>query len=165
MLKYKRGKKMKKTDYKTLLIQALGLLHDINYEVSLLSNASALLNEALDDINWVGFYLFLDGKLILGPFQGLVACLEIPLTKGVCGACATKKETIIVEDVHKFPTHIACDSRSNSEIVLPIIINNELYGLLDIDSPSIGRFNEEDKINLEKIVTIITDTLIKIRNK
>ena len=143
------------TNYKELLTNLEALITGIDYDITILSNASALLNEYLDNINWVGFYLYKDGKLILGPFQGKVACMIIPLNKGVCGYCATNKETIIVKNVHEFKGHIACDSASESEICVPIIINNELYGLLDIDSPTQNRFNDKDKENLEKAIEII----------
>ena len=155
---------MIKTDYETLLLQLESLMEDQKYTITLLSNASALLNEALDDINWVGFYLNCDGKLILGPFQGLVACQEIAFENGVCGAAATTLSTQLVKNVHEFPGHIACDSRSNSEIVVPIIINDELYGVLDIDSPSMARFDEEDQVNLEKAVEIMSTAINKIIN-
>ena len=108
------------------------------------------------------FYLFKDGVLKLGPFQGHVACMVIPLNRGVCGACATKKETIIVSDVHEFKGHIACDSASNSEICIPIFVNNEFYGLLDIDSPNKNSFNEVDKKNLEAAIHILEGFLEKI---
>lgn len=143
------------TNYKELLTNLEALISGIDYDITILSNASALLNEYLDNINWVGFYLYKDGKLILGPFQGKVACMVIPLNKGVCGYCATNKETIIVKNVHEFKGHIACDSASESEICVPIIVNNELYGLLDIDSPTQNRFNDKDKENLEKAIEII----------
>lgn len=143
------------TNYKELLTNLEALITGIDYDITILSNASALFNEYLENINWVGFYLYKDGKLILGPFQGKVACMVIPLNKGVCGYCATNKETIIVKNVHEFKGHIACDSASESEICVPIIINNELYGLLDIDSPTQNRFNDKDKENLEKAIEII----------
>ena len=125
--------------------------------LTMLSNASAYLNHYLDDINWVGFYLFNGTKLILGPFQGEVACEEIELGKGVCGNSALEKKSFVVPNVHEFPGHIACDSRSNSEIVVPIIINDKLYGVLDIDSPNYNRFGEEEKNILEQFVEIIKE--------
>lgn len=131
------------------------LIADEKYLITLLSNTSAFFNEHLDNINWVGYYLFKDNQLILGPFQGKVACEVIPLEKGVCGYCATTRQTIVVEDVHLFEGHIARDNASNSEIVLPIIINNELFGVLDIDSPIKSRFKKEDKKMLEKCVQIL----------
>lgn len=146
---------MDNVNYTELLATAKGLLSGINYEISLLSNASSHLDSYLKNVNWVGFYLFKDKKLILGPFQGKVACLEIPLSKGVCGACASSLQTIVVDDVHKFPSHIACDSASNSEIVIPIMVNNTLYGVLDIDSINFNNFTDNDKDNLEKYCKII----------
>ena len=116
-----------------------------------LSNASALLNQFFDRINWVGFYLMEDGELVLGPFQGLPACIRIPLGKGVCGTAAKTKESIIVPDVNAFPGHIACDAASQSEIVIPIVKNGNIFGVLDVDSPELNRFSEEDRIGLRKI--------------
>ena len=129
------------------------------YLISLLSNTSAFFNEHLEDINWVGYYLYQDNQLILGPFQGKAACAVIPLNRGVCGHCATIKKTIVVDDVHNFVGHIACDSASNSEIVVPIIIDNQLFGVLDIDSPVKARFTEKDKDILEKCVIILQDKI------
>lgn len=123
--------------------------------VTNLSNISALLNEVLEDINWVGFYLLKEQTLLLGPFQGKVACTKIPLGKGVCGTAAKEARTQLVEDVHQFPGHIACDSASNSEIVLPIKVDNKVIGVLDIDSPIISRFDEQDKEGLEKIIKLV----------
>lgn len=125
-----------------------------------LSNASAALNEALDNINWVGFYRIIDGMLVLGPFQGKVACIRIPLNRGVCGAAARLDETQLVYDVHQFPGHIACDSASNSEIVIPLHDKNgSVVAVLDIDSPLIGRFTEEDKAGLEACARVIEEIL------
>ena len=129
------------------------------HDVTLLSNASALLNEYMEDINWVGFYILDKDTLYLGPFQGKVACTEIMVGKGVCGTCIQNKETLLVENVHEFKGHIACDSASNSEICIPLYANNKLYGLLDIDSPSLNRFGEVDKNNLEKICKMISENL------
>lgn len=120
-----------------------------------LSNASALLWLLLDDINWAGFYLYKKEELVLGPFQGKPACTHIRLGKGVCGTAAETRETQLVKDVHEFPGHIACDSASNSEIVVPIIKNDRLIGVLDIDSPTLNTFDEVDKKGLEKFVSII----------
>ncbi len=130
-----------------------------DYNITTLSNASALLNMYLEDINWVGFYLLKDNQLILGPFQGKVACTNIKIGRGVCGTCIQEEKTILVPNVHEFKGHIACDSASNSEICIPIYANNKLYGLLDIDSPSLNRFNDIDKINLEKICKMINESL------
>lgn len=147
------------TNYKELLTILPSLIEYDKHQISVLANASALLNEYMDNINWVGFYLNINNELLLGPFQGKVACTTIPFNRGVCGACATKNETIIVEDVHQFPGHIACDSASNSEICVPINVNNEFYGLLDIDSPNTNRFNNNDKEMLEKVVKILEEKL------
>lgn len=122
-----------------------------------LSNASALLNQFFDRINWVGFYLMEEGELVLGPFQGLPACVRIQVGKGVCGTAVEKKSSIIVPDVEAFPGHIVCDAASRSEIVVPLIKNDEVLGVLDIDSPELNRFSEEDRIGLEKVVqTLMT---------
>lgn len=123
-----------------------------------LSNASAILNENMDDINWVGFYLYREEKLILGPFQGRAACVRIDAGNGVCGTAFSKNEVLIVPDVHLFPGHIACDERSKSEIVLPINVNGKKVGVLDIDSPFLNRFDEEDKKYLIEIVKILEES-------
>jgi len=120
-----------------------------------LSNASALLNQFFDRINWVGFYMMDGTELVLGPFQGLPACIRIPIGRGVCGTTVAKKETIIVPDVHAFPGHIACDAASQSEIVVPLIKNGEVIGVLDIDSPEKNRFQQEDQQGLEHFVSIL----------
>lgn len=118
------------------------------------ANVSALLYNALPDINWVGFYLLKDRELVLGPFQGKPACTRIPMGKGVCGSAAVKLETIVVDEVEAFPGHIACDSASRSEIVVPLIVKGQLIGVLDIDSPSRGRFDDDDRSGLEKVMDI-----------
>lgn len=146
---------MKEINYNLLNSSMEALIGDLKHEISILSNASALINMHMDEINWVGFYLLNNNELILGPFQGKPACTNIPLNKGVCGACATSEKTIIVDNVHEFKGHIACDSASNSEICIPIFKNKKFYGLLDIDSPTFNRFNENDKQGLEKTVNII----------
>lgn len=125
-----------------------------------LANASALLHFFLRDINWVGFYLFDGRELVLGPFQGLPACIRIPLGKGVCGTSAERRETLRIEDVHAFPGHIACDAASNSEIVVPIVKDGELLGVLDIDSPLKDRFDEQDQAFLERFVDILKEGLV-----
>lgn len=124
-----------------------------------LANASALLNFYLQDINWVGFYLFDGTELVLGPFQGLPACIRIPLGKGVCGTSAARKETLRIEDVHAFPGHITCDAASNSEIVIPLVKDGQLLGVLDIDSPLKGRFSAEDQVFLERFADSLTEAL------
>ncbi|WP_019413907.1 GAF domain-containing protein [Paenisporosarcina sp. TG20] len=120
-----------------------------------LSNASSLLNQFFDRINWVGFYMMDEKELVLGPFQGLPACVRIPVGRGVCGSAVEKKETLIVPDVHAFPGHIACDAASQSEIVVPLIKNGVVIGVLDIDSPEKDRFQEEDKLGLEHFVSTL----------
>ena len=150
------------TNYNELLKVFPSLIEYDLHDISVLANASAILNQYLDNINWVGFYINKNNTLLLGPFQGKVACTTIPFDKGVCGACATSNTTIIVPDVHEFPGHIACDSASQSEICIPINVNGKFYGLLDIDAPIKNRFSQEDKINLEKIVSIIESKLNKL---
>ena len=127
------------TNYNEIISILQELIKDNEYDITILANTSALLYEKIENINWVGLYLNKNETLLLGPFQGKVACTKIPFNKGVCGKCATTLETILVPNVHEFPGHIACDSASNSEICIPIIINNKFYGLLDIDSPIINR--------------------------
>jgi len=120
-----------------------------------LANASAAIWQAMEGINWAGFYIMEDGKLVLGPFQGKPACIEIPVGRGVCGTAAAEKKTQLVYDVHQFPGHIACDSASNSEIVVPLFKNGQVWGVLDIDSPTTGRFTEGDKAGLETLAKIL----------
>mgnify|MGYP003577259408 CR=1 FL=1 len=117
-----------------------------------LANASALLYQALPDLNWAGFYLLKQGELVVGPFQGKPACVRIAIGKGVCGTAAQRRETVIVRDVHEFPGHIACDAASNSEIVVPMVRDGELIGVLDLDSPKLARFDEQDREGLEQFV-------------
>ncbi len=139
-----------------LLIKQLDALTDGEKdEVAILSNASALLNQFLTDVNWVGFYVWKDDELVLGPFQGLPACIRIGYGKGVCGTAVKEKQTQRIADVHQFPGHIACDSASQSEIVVPILINDQVYGVLDIDSPNKNRFDETDQTYLEKFVAVL----------
>ena len=149
------GDRMK--DYDQLIKQLAALIDGEPDTIANLSNASALLHQFLDNINWVGFYLWKDDELVLGPFQGLPACIRIPYGKGVCGTAIKERRTQLVPNVNNFPGHIACDSASKSEIVIPIIINNEIFGVLDIDSPIYDRFDKVDQESLEKFV----DTLIK----
>lgn len=137
----------------------VSLIEDEPNQIANLSNAAALLNQHLDRINWAGFYLLEKDTLVLGPFQGLPACVRIPLGKGVCGTAALKRETIVVPNVHEFPGHIACDQASRSEIVVPMIKNNELIGVLDIDSPEESRFDAHDAEMLEQFVAILIDHL------
>lgn len=128
-------------------------------EMTLLSNTSAIIYQLFKDINWVGFYIYKNGVLHLGPFQGKPACMLINLNSGVCGYSARNKKSIIVDNVHEFEGHIACDSASNSELVVPIIINNELYGVLDIDSPNFSRFSNDDLILMENVINYISNFL------
>lgn len=149
-----------KAKYNLLAKQLDALLEGEFDNVANLSNASALLNQFLEDnINWCGFYLSKNDELLLGPFQGLPACVHIPFGKGVCGTAAESQKTIVVEDVHAFPGHIACDSASQSEIVVPIVKEQTLFGVLDIDSPIKNRFSTEDQDGLEQFVTILTKHL------
>ncbi len=142
-------------NYKLLVSQAESIIENVPYTVTNLANISALIYEELSDLNWAGFYLMRDGKLILGPFQGKLACTQIPIGKGVCGTAVAENKTMLVENVHEFPGHIACDSASNSEIVIPVRHDGEVIGVLDIDSPLVGRFTEEDKAGLEKLVSVL----------
>ena len=148
-------------NYESLAAQLAALTDGIPYEIANLSNASALLWETLPDINWAGFYKMVDGALVLYPFQGKPACIRIPVGRGVCGTAVAENRTQLVYDVHQFPGHIACDCASNSEIVVPIHVRGEIWGVLDIDSPSIGRFTEEDRIGLEKFVSILEAMLAR----
>lgn len=147
------------TDYALAAAQLRALVDGITDEVTILSNTSALIWENWADINWAGFYVMREGKLHLGPFQGKTACMVIPVGRGVCGTAVAQDATIRVEDVHQFPGHIACDSASNSEIVVPIHVNGEIYGVLDIDSPYVNRFTAEDQAALEEIVRILEASL------
>ncbi|MGB5946386.1 GAF domain-containing protein [Paenisporosarcina sp.] len=141
--------------YEMLAKQLDALLTGEKNVMANLSNASALLNQFFDRINWVGFYMMDDNELVLGPFQGLPACIRIPIGRGVCGTTVAQKETIIVPDVHAFPGHIACDAASQSEIVVPLLKNGEVIGVLDIDSPEKNRFQENDQQGLEHFVSIL----------
>ncbi len=146
-------------NYPLLRAQLAALAEGIPYETANLANAAALLWQELPDINWAGFYKMEDGALILGPFQGKPACVRIPVGKGVCGTAVAKDETQLVHDVHQFPGHIACDCASNSEIVVPIHVNGQIWGVLDIDSPYIGRFTEADQAGLEQFVHMLESVL------
>lgn len=146
---------MKTVNYQTLAAQVRALTEDCPYEIANLANVSALLFQELPDINWAGFYLLQGDALILGPFQGKPACIRIPMGKGVCGTAAAADQTQVVEDVHAFPGHIACDSASNSEVVVPIHKNGAIWGVLDIDSPAAGRFSREDGAGLREVVRVL----------
>ena len=147
------------TNYEQIIQQVTALTDGIPYEVANLANVSALLWQEMADINWVGFYKMIDGALVLGPFQGKPACIRIPVGRGVCGTAVAEDKVQLVYNVHDFPGHIACDCASNSEIVLPIHVGGEIWGVLDIDSPSIGRFTEADRDGLLKIVEILEQVL------
>ena len=146
-------------NYELLCSQLSALTDGIPYEVANLSNASAMLWEALPEINWAGFYKMMDGMLVLYPFQGKPACIRIPVGRGVCGTAVAEDKTQLVPDVHQFPGHIACDSASNSEIVVPIHVNGEIWGVLDIDSPIFNRFDETDREGLEQFVKVLETVL------
>lgn len=145
--------------YAELASQARGLLHDEHDLVANAANLSALLYHALPDVNWVGFYFLKEGELLVGPFQGKPACVHIAMGKGVCGTAAAKREAILVPDVNKFPGHIFCDGDTRSEVVVPLIKAGQLLGVLDIDSPSLARFDAEDRAGLEQLANIFLDAL------
>ena len=142
-------------DYDLLKAQIQSFAEADGWYVPLLANAAALLFDALSDVNWAGFYLLRGNRLVLGPFQGKVACIHIPLGKGVCGTAAQRDETQLVPDVHAFPGHIACDGASNSEIVVPIHRRGAVVAVLDIDSPVPNRFSEADRAGLEALVKVL----------
>lgn len=146
------------TDYKLLNEQLRCLIEGVPHYIANLANASALIYNTLEDINWAGFYLMENGKLVLGPFQGKPACIEIAVGKGVCGTAVQRRKSVLVKNVHEFEGHIACDSASNSEIVVPIFKDGEVVGVLDIDSPIIARFDENDKTGLEEFVKTLEKT-------
>ncbi|EKO3489601.1 GAF domain-containing protein [Vibrio fluvialis] len=156
---------MKIEHYHRLTKQAVALLESEPDMIANLSNLSALLNMELEDLNWVGFYLMRDGELVLGPFQGKPACVRIPVGRGVCGTAVSTNSVQRVYDVHEFEGHIACDAASNSEIVIPFSINGEVAGVLDIDSPSVGRFSETDEEGLTFLMTEVEKLLNSHANK
>ena len=143
------------TDYTALNAQLAALTEGIPHPISNLANAAALLWHSLPDLNWAGFYLLEGKKLVLGPFQGKTACIEIPLGRGVCGTAAAEDRTLVVDDVLAFRGHIACDSASRSEIVVPLRKDGAVTGVLDVDSPSFRRFTEEDRTGLEAFAAIL----------
>lgn len=149
-------------DYKSLNAQLFALMDGIPYETANLANASALIWQELPDLNWAGFYKMIDGALVLGPFQGKTACIRIPVGKGVCGTAVQEKRVIRVEDVHAFPGHIACDCASNSEIVLPLYAKGQIWGVLDIDSPLVGRFTSSDEEGLKLLADTLSDMLNRL---
>lgn len=148
-----------KDNGKLLLAQLEALIDGETSATANLANASALLNQYLDDINWVGFYLADGDELVLGPFQGMPACVRIPFGKGVCGTSAQSQRTLRIDDVHSFPGHIACDAASNSEIVIPLIKEDRVLGVLDIDSPLHKRFNDDDQALLESFCRVLVSYL------
>jgi GAF domain-containing protein len=148
------------TDYALLEQQTAALIADEPDVIANLANISALLMDVIEDINWVGFYILKDNQLVLGPFQGKPACVRIPIGNGVCGTAVVEKSIQCIEDVHAFEGHIACDSASNSEIVLPIMLEESVYGVLDIDSPTFARFDDKDIAGLSKIVHLIESYVI-----
>ena len=147
------------TDYTALNEQLAALVDGIPYPIANLANASALLYDTLPGLNWAGFYLTEGGRLVLGPFQGKPACIVIPYGRGVCGTAAAENRTVRVPDVHAFPGHIACDSASNSEIVIPLRKAGQVIGVLDIDSPHFDRFSPEDQSGLEAFAAILEQHL------
>ena len=149
----------KPEQYAQLLEQARALLHGERDRIANAANLSALVYNALPDLNWVGFYFFDGTELVVGPFQGLPACVRIPLHKGVCGAAASSRQTQRVDDVDAFPGHIACDSASRSELVVPLVHNGALIGVFDIDSPVIARFDADDQLGLEAIAQVFVEAL------
>ncbi|MDQ1639931.1 MAG: L-methionine (R)-S-oxide reductase [Pyrinomonadaceae bacterium] len=144
--------------YASLLSQLRGLQETEHDFIANAANCAALLYHSLPDVNWAGFYLYKEGELVLGPFQGNPACVRIALGNGVCGTAAQLKQTLVVDNVHEFPGHIACDSASNSEIVVPLINDGRLIGVLDVDSPSLARFDDEDAQGLNELAGIFTKT-------
>lgn len=150
---------MKSTFYAEILAQAKGLMSGETDLIANMANLSAVMFNSMERVNWAGFYLYKENQLVLGPFQGKPACIRIPMGKGVCGTAAEKQETLVVEDVHAFSGHIACDAASNSEIVVPLVHEGTLIGVLDIDSPDIARFDADDKIGVEALAQALMDTL------
>ncbi len=146
---------MRETDYGYLVKSAEALIKGVPHLTANLANVSALIFSELEDINWAGFYLSEGDRLVLGPFQGKPACIEIPCGKGVCGTAAREDRTVLVPDVHEFPGHIACDCASRSEIVVPLHGGGRVVGVLDIDSPTEGRFSEDDRRGLEELVLVL----------
>ena len=149
----------KKELYVQLAEQARSLLAGERDFIANAANFSSLLYHSLPDVNWVGFYLLKEGELVVGPFQGKPACIRIAIGKGVCGTAAERRQTVLVDNVHDFPGHIACDSESRSEIVVPMVESERLLGVLDVDSPLLARFTEEDAEGLNKLVEIFVSSL------
>ncbi len=147
------------TDYEALIAQADALTSGVPHRISNLANVSALIFDAMDDLNWAGFYLLEGETLVLGPFQGKPACIEIPVSRGVCGAAVREDRSQLVPDVHAFAGHIACDSASRSELVVPLRKNGAVIGVLDLDSPSLARFTEADRTGMERLCAVLERNL------
>ena len=147
------------TNYSEMHQELKALIQGVPHRIANLANAAALLWQHMEGLNWAGFYLMEEGKLVLGPFQGKPACIEIPVGKGVCGTAVARNETMVIPNVHDFPGHIACDCASNAEIVIPLRKNREIIGVLDIDSPLFDRFSSQDRVGLEEFVGILEKNL------
>ena len=147
------------TDYELMALQMKSLMEQDRNWLPVLSNASAVLMTSLEAVNWAGFYILRGDRLVLGPFQGRPACIHIDIGKGVCGTAVQRRQTLVIEDVHQFPGHIACDSASRSEIVVPIFDGDRVAGVLDIDSPVKGRFSDKDREGLESFVKTLEEYL------
>ncbi len=147
------------TDYEMLIAQTDALTNGVPHRIANLANVSALIFETLEDLNWAGFYLLEGETLVLGPFQGKPACIEIPISRGVCGAAVREDRAQLVADVHAFAGHIACDSASRSELVVPLHVNGEIFGVLDLDSPSLSRFTEADREGMERLARVLEQNL------
>lgn len=149
----------KQKQYELINAQVKALISGESDMVANMANIAAVLFNNLEQVNWAGFYLYKQEQLVLGPFQGQPACIRIPMRKGVCGTAAFRRETMVVKDVHEFAGHIACDAASNSEVVVPIVVNDQLIGVLDIDSPITDRFDDDDRLGLEILVSIFEASL------
>lgn len=152
----------KNKQYKLINAQVQALISDESDMIANMANIAAVLFNNLEQINWAGFYLFKQDELVLGPFQGQPACVRIPMGGGVCGTSAATRQTVIVKDVHEFAGHIACDVASNSEIVIPIVFDQHLVGVLDVDSPVAARFDDDDRQGIESLVNILQQTLTSL---
>ncbi|WP_289847276.1 GAF domain-containing protein [Alteromonas sp. C1M14] len=150
---------MNSNEYTRLVAQAKSLMQGEKDIIANMANLSALIFNNMENINWAGFYLYKEEQLVLGPFQGQPACIRIPMGRGVCGTAASERQTMMVADVHEFAGHIACDAASNSEIVVPLIVNDKLLGVLDIDSPLKNRFNDSDKQGVESLAATLIEAL------
>jgi GAF domain-containing protein len=149
----------KQKQYELINAQVQALISDESDMIANMANIAAVLFNNLEQVNWAGFYLYKQEQLVLGPFQGQPACIRIPMGKGVCGTAASRRETMVVMDVHEFTGHIACDAASNSEVVVPIVVNDQLIGVLDIDSPITARFDDDDRVGLETLVSTFEASL------